>query len=501
MQRTILNIAIAAAFTAVAGSAFASAPIVGTLAFGNAAGQYNSGNTAVVKISGSSATNGQTIAWATHILCNTAPAKQRTWTKSSNEFAVVCELPLGHPYDKPYIAVIKNSTGGSGNGVTQLYPASDTLSYLNVFQANPATGANGPVEPSNIGVSDEEPPILKKANAITIDWPETGPTALDYKPLNVVTFGTPVTLNLRNALQTSQIASGKLPNTCAAGNESEACMPSLSQSQIASIFSGNLVNWNEVGLASNPVYIARRVLTSGTQTAARLFFLNDPCADGMALFADGNSGESSTKPDACNAAAPAGAVFEGSGGGNVATCLTNHQRNNRWAIGINSLELPTTVDTSAAYTPGGGAAIPAPNDKVLNSTTQRHIKIDGFAPTTFNVATGRYRFWYEATVNTAGEPTPGSNVADLRDALLTTFNNAAVLEPLNDTFNTTVLLKLNGEKKSAGILATAGFSAPPSPATESNTVDFPESYYTRSISGTPTSCQPAMSLHATGINP
>ncbi|OYZ55762.1 MAG: hypothetical protein B7Y21_13940 [Hydrogenophilales bacterium 16-61-112] len=304
LNHKALAVAVALAFSAASGSAFA---------YSFSDGGYTVANTAVVNISGSSATNGQTKAWAQSVLCDST--KQVTWSKDSNHFAVVCTPKPGVvalSAGKTQIAVVKNSNGGSGNGISKLAGGSGTLQYVNVFQANPATGALGTAVGSNIGVSDEEPDLLLAAGAVT----GGKPAGLVSTALNVVTFGTPVTLGLRNALQTAQIASGKLDPSCTAGNETEACMPSLSQSQIASIFGGNLVGWSELGLspADDTVYVARRPVTSGTQAAARVFFLNEPCAANMVQFVNGDSGESGTKADACNSAAPAGRVFEGSGG-------------------------------------------------------------------------------------------------------------------------------------------------------------------------------------------
>ena len=479
MQRKALTIAIAAALSLGAGSAFA---------YTFSDGGYTTANTAVIKISGSSATNAQTQAWAQSVLCLPGSTNQTpVYVKDANNFAIVCKPAVGG-FTQPNIAIVKNSNGGSGNGISQLNTAG--LGYMDVFQPNPATAALTAASKSDVGVSDEEPAILIKAGAVT-----GSAAGVISAPLNAVTFGTPVTLALRNALQQAQFG-----GACV-GVETEACMPSLSQSQIASIFGGQAVGWSEFGLTNTDdnIYVARRVVTSGTQTASRVFFLNNPCADGMAQFVPGDNLESTTKADACNAASYTGRVFEGSGGGNVAACLTNHQRNGRWAIGINSLELPSTTDTTNEYVPGGGALVTTggvPN-KLFNKNFQRHIKIDGFAPTTFNAATGRYRFWFEAAVNTlASISTDG---AALKAAMQSGFNNPAVLVPLNATFNTTVLL---GPGKSAGILApTSSGVVPAIPATESATVNAPQMYYTHAVLGAPNSCQPAMSFYATGINP
>ena len=474
MQRKALTIAIAAALSLGAGSAFA---------YSFSDGGYTTANTAVIKISGSSATNAQTKAWAQSVLCLPGSTNQTPiYNKDNNNFAIVCK-PAVAGFSQPNIAIVKNSSGGSGNGISQLNTAGQ--GYMDVFQPNPATAALTAPTKSDVGVSDEEPAILIKAGAVI-----GSAAGVISAPLNAVTFGTPVTLSLRNALQQAQFG-----GACV-GVETEACMPSLSQSQIASIFGGQALGWSEFGLtnANDNIYIARRVVTSGTQTASRVFFLNNPCTDGTVSFVAGDNGEIATKPDACNAATYTGRVFEGSGGGNVEACLTNHERNGRWAIGINSLELPSTTDTTPAYAIAGGAAT---GGVLLNKDFQRHIKIDGFAPTTFNTATGRYRFFFEAAINTLASIS--ADGAALKTAMMSGFNNPAVLVPLNASFNTTALL---GPGKSAGILApTSSGVIPATPASESATVNAPQMYYTHNVSGTPNSCQPAMSFYATGLNP
>lgn len=480
-----LTLAVSGALVALSGSAFA---------YNFADGGYTVANTAAVYISGSSATNNQLKAWAKDVFCDST--KQVSYNDvgtDTNQFAVVCQPKpaFAGSFSKANVAIIKNSNGGSGNGISKL--TGSGVQFTDVFQPNPVTAALTASRVADIGVSDEEPAILKKAGAFT----GAIPAGLVAAPLNVTTFGTPVTLGLRNALQDAQIKSGALPASCTVGSETEACMPSLSKSQIASIFSGNLVGWSELGL-SNPagddnVYIARRVISSGTQTASRIQFLNSPCVDGVLPFVPGDNGEVNNKPNACNAASYSGRVFEGSGGGNVETCLTNHDRNGRWAIGINSLELPSTTDTSPEYATTGARA--ATGNKILNKDYQRHIKIDGVSPSAFNTATGRYTFWYEATMNTIG--TPGGDVGALRTAMITGFNDPAVLVPLNNTFNTTALLG-----KPAGILAPSASGAPTATeASEASVAAQPLMYYTRSITGSPNSCQPAMSYYSTNINP
>lgn len=280
-------------------------------------------------------------------------------------------------------------------------------------------------------------------------------------------------------------------------------MPSLSKGQISSIFSGNAVSWSEFGLTNpsgdNNIYIARRVGTSGTQTGSRVFFLNDPCAANMLQFLAGNDGESSTQPDACNAATLPGTVFQGSGSGNVEACLTNHDRNHRWAIGINSTEFPAVNnDTTPEYAIGGGAAT---GNTLANKDYQRHIKISGVSPTTFNVAVNRWGNWVEATMNVSNVYALSANAAALQSAMVSSFNNPTVLATLNNGFNTTALLHAAGDTSlDAGIVAPAQSGVPAATASVAATHASPIMYYTHSISGAPNTCQPAMTYYATGLS-
>lgn len=493
MQRKALTLAVAAALAGVAGSA-------------SAAFTYTAANTAVVNISGSSATNGQLKTWAQNVLCDST--NQTTLSFDSNNFAVVCTPKPGKitlSGGKTNIAVVKNSEGGSGQGITPEI-AQSTKPMVDVFSA-PLARHN--VIP-DIGVSDEEPAVLVAAGAASGDI-----SKLTSEPLNVVTFGTPVTLGLYHALQDAQIASGRLASSCkgtpgtnnprdAQGySVAEACMPSLSKAQIASIFSGNAVDWSEFGLTNpagdNNIYVARRVFSSGTQTDARVFFLNDPCAANVLTFVNGNDGQSNTAADACNAAAPAGTVFEGSGSGNVEACVTNHERNHRWAISINSLEFPAASnDTTPEYAIGGGSAT---GNSIANKDYQRHIKIDGMAPSTFNAATNRYGNWVEATMNYSNVVGLSADADALKTAMVAGFNDPAVLIGLNNSFNTTALWHAAGDTNlDAGIIAPAQSGAPAATASIAATHASPIMYYTHSIGGAPNTCQPAMTYWATGLS-
>jgi ABC-type phosphate transport system substrate-binding protein len=500
MQRKALTVAVGAALVAMAGSA-------------SAAFTYTSTNTAVVNISGSSATNTQLKLYAQKVLCDAT--NQVTYSVDSNNFAIVCTPKAGAigslGSGKTNIAVVKDSSGGSGNGISPLINRT-ALPFVNVFAANVATcsGVSNCQTTAipDLGLSDEEPALLVAAGAATGDV-----SKLNAYGLNVVTFGTPVTLGLWNALQAAQVASGKLPSSCTSSNTSEACTPSLTKAQIASIFSGNAVDWSEFGLTNtsgtgdNTIYVARRVGTSGTQTGSRVFFLNDPCAANVAQFVAGNSTDANNAPSACAGATASGTVYEASGSGNVETCLTNHQRNNRWAIGINSTEFPGvgSADQTADCTPGTTTC--SATAKVNNDQYQRHIKIDGYAPTLFNVATGHYGDWVEASLNVYNGAALSTPAASLQNAMAAGFNDPVnVLPNLNSGFSLSNLLGTdsNGHYQ-AGIMAPAAAAIasgvyPATPATALDTNASPVNYFSHNVAGTPNTCQPAMTIFATGLN-
>ena len=165
------------------------------------------------------------------------------------------------------------------------------------------------------GISDVEPRFF-------LDTYHLAPNAVDVLSVhnaNAFIFGVPVTLKLRDALQSARFAKDDACNpanpryaqlvevgrgTRFKRGETEACMPSLSRAQLAGIFAGTVTDWGHIvnaqgyaltaknqrtGQMISPpgvrppsdgqVYICRRVPTSGTQAAFEMFFLNERCTD------------------------------------------------------------------------------------------------------------------------------------------------------------------------------------------------------------------------------
>jgi hypothetical protein len=245
------------------------------------------------------------------------------------------------------------------------------------------------------GVSDVNPELFTGSNTPTGVAPVDAAKVaklLDVRSGGALVFNTPVTLNLRNALQKAQLATGDLPADCAVGNETERCMPSLSKNLIASLMTGQIGSWDKVkvvkpdgvsqpltdfansgDITDQKVYICRRANGSGTQATINAKILNAPCTAGAV-----NPLETSndfTGP----------VVKLNAGSGDVDKCLTDFDSGanastqngggvKAWAIGVQSTE--RNKNETLAY---------------------RFVKIDGAAPTLQNAASGRYGVVAEVT--------------------------------------------------------------------------------------------------------
>jgi ABC-type phosphate transport system substrate-binding protein len=492
MQTKLISAAVAALF--VAAPAFAATPA------------FNTANTNEFYVSGASAQEGQLKQFMRRA-CTTGTL---TLYRQANQFAYHCAVntAVTGAVTKANSVVYKSSVGGSGNG-TEPVANNKTLAFMDVATM-PAIGSGGattapaagtcsnattvaavaPVGTDTIGLpayqdvicnqtlvnktteaglSDVEPALFKGSVAGLDD---AAIAKLGVAPINQLVFGVPVTTGLRDALQTAQVANGTLAAGCV-GSETEACMPSLTKSQITGIYTGTLSTWDQLGLTNaadpyNAVWTARRVQTSGTQTSARVYFLNDPCVANMASFVEDPAGPlATTNAAACSAADPIAAgytpTFQGSGSGNVVTCMNAHQTNNRWAVGVLSTEF---VAGSAG------------------NTGYRFIKVDGSAPTLYNAANGNYQYVMEATLQKrvgATNPTAGDDLV-MYDAMVAGFNSPAVVAAID-----TGMVQLYGN---GGILGVPGANLPDNPITTAGIVTNPVSAYTHSNSGSTNNCQP-----------
>lgn len=302
----------------------------------------------------------------------------------------------GFPAGGLNVLVHKRSRGGSAFGAAPV-EAKDSVARMAVNGTCVATATPGRWTCPNTvnavldaGITDVEPAMFKGVNLLVpgiggvfAGDPGTSPMTpaqlnrLDKSPTAALTFGPVVTTNLRNALQAAQ--------GLTVGSDDEAQMPSLSRTQIASLYAGTIADWSEfkVGNASTPltaasgvtaptttrVFVCRRTAGSGTQAVMNQAFLNQPCSESVVPKVD-NTPASATNGSGTAATfvsligVSGAAVHWNESSGNADTCLANINGQSRWAIGLQSLE-----KTNANY---------------------RFIKVDGVSPTLENVVRSKY---------------------------------------------------------------------------------------------------------------
>src|SRR5262249_42667912 len=136
-----------------------------------------------------------------------------------------------------------------------------------------------------------------------------------------------------------------------AATTTEACLPSLTKSQIRGLLSAKITPADLVGVAAQgsaqPFRICRRANTSGTQQSFEYYFSGQGCSTSGALtftFAPTPPNPSNGQPcldvgcTFATAQIGTGGVFQGTGSGDVESCLDNADDNNVYAIGILSTD-------------------------------------------------------------------------------------------------------------------------------------------------------------------
>jgi hypothetical protein len=378
------------------------------------------------------------------------------------------------------VVFYKSSVGGSGNGVTPLLGTGSNINFMSMAQIKSAgictsvttvvaslttavdprgvpsynlrdcgtAAINIPHKPSG-GLSDVEPRLFTDTDVSGL---------VDQGSSNALIFGMAVNEKLYRALQAMQ-GLNSVCGTADTGNaadttinqiasldtcDNEANTPSLSKETISAILAGNLTQWSLLrgpagqtlapnGAADDTVYVARRVPSSGSQHSTEIFFLggSNPtdgshttkCNPSTPQMVSSNSnGAADVTASACpTSGTPPQTVFQGSGTGDVRNCLANHNANNRYAIGLLSTETPFTAADNGSE----------------QGKSMRFVKIDGYAPSMINVATGRYKFWVEQSGQKAAY---FSTLPNNEQVGTNTFFNelrgaAAITAALNSTFN------------------------------------------------------------------
>jgi hypothetical protein len=369
------------------------------------------------------------------------------FTNGSNDFTWICDSSLTGESTVANV-VHKHDAGGSITGAQSALGATTTfwdyatLGNPNGFICSGTATSNGvTVIPCTTVTPPATAPHLSDINLTDVDGAQfesiangsvTGASGTTATPLATQIFGVVINTRLYAALQVASVAAGKLPHSCIDTNpvtlvtnpitigttsftmpvdNTDACMPSLTTEQIASLAGKNRVtDWSAFNFGNsdpsltsltgvqaladqprnNDIHYCSRTAGSGTLAAFNIKFEN-ACYTGNEVIATASSATISNETSTQNGKQKV--VHSMSGSGNMEDCLIGLNEgatsssftfptvkfpsasagaNFRWAFGIMSLDRNSTV-----------------------AKNYRYIKIDGFAPTAENVVNGKYKFWAE----------------------------------------------------------------------------------------------------------
>lgn len=334
----------------------------------------------------------------------------------------------------------KRSAGGSAQGVNPLI-AGTAIAHMPVNAANctgaPVVGTDGQTTitctgttnvASDAGISDVEPGLFVGANVPFGSTAVSSTANITIQPAAALLFGVPVTTNLYVALQKAQgLLSG--PSACTPGAYTEACMPSLTKEQVATLTAGQVKKWSEFKVnatqtlvdyardaAAGPTQFAeldapgvlkdiapttgfddkfhycKRVDGSGTNAVHNVTFLHNPCLGSASPVAEGDWASSTLS----------GPIkHELSGSSDMEACLTDFANGTNLGKQQNAApdlgNFTTAVNTASAKAWAIGQQSLENNAGAIPAKHYRFIKIDGVAPTLQNAFSGKYAVWSEPT--------------------------------------------------------------------------------------------------------
>lgn len=252
------------------------------------------------------------------------------------------------------------------------------------------------------------------------------------KPINVALHGVAVTLGLRDALQAQQ--------GLEVGSESEANIPSLSKSAIASLYQGRVTHWEQLvhegvvlqvpnGVAPE-VYLVPRSPGAAIQASVNARILNTPANPG----APGPKRQDfSLAPFVYEAALPTDTdlIFDHFDRGTVFSWVSGDGTTytepalRRFAIGSQATDRNTGVAPPAA-------------SATRDALRYRFIRIDGAAPTLENAHNGSYPLTVEAVIVYRSASSPGGALVGQKklfvDELARRIGSPATLAANNNNF-------------------------------------------------------------------
>lgn len=197
-------------------------------------------------------------------------------------------------------------------------------------------------------------------------------------PLAMQGFAVAVNNNFYNALQAYQISTGALPSSCT-GLYTEACQPSISRAQYASLVTkeGNIKSAAGFIPGDTTVLtLARRDQLSGTQATSNIYFASEVCNALDAKSKVNTHGGALTAMRAADATAyaPGLVVHENVQTGDVETDL---KATTGYSIGLIALSKGSSTSYKFVKLDGASPNFAKGGTSMLSSTALRNNMIDG----------------------------------------------------------------------------------------------------------------------------
>jgi hypothetical protein len=438
------------------------------------------------------------------------------------------------------IAVYKESTVGSGNGIQPLINiATGQASTLNFFIGSGLESAGGdsactgtandadggglnpgsslvlpynqfvdcPNDSTTVsstnnhevtgGVADVEARMLHTASGGTISATAAGEYLNSGPGLDVV-WGVPVTKNLYYELQHKEgiIGTAACPGNVSSadsttGNDTPACAPSLSKEQIAGLYTGQISSWSQLGI-TNPkgdetVYLCRRDKGSGTEASFDAYFLGERCSQSSLTMQPENASTVWANPSQGHILSCMQAFYSGGSLTAYYSSGTAREPGNQYAIGIASTEITPNQLTSV-------------NDAI------RFVAVDGVLPTLANTINGFWPYFSTDALYTIKPGQTGANYPSSASVSLFSKIQGFIGHPTFTAANDSTFE--SGYWGQGGDLAPAPLFAasnPPTlPADQTTALANPVNAYTKASSGVVDNCDTpvldALDLPASAIS-
>ena len=268
-------------------------------------------------------------------------------------------------------------------------------------------------------------------------------SAVTVIPTGGLAYSVTVTADLYKVLQAAQVIDGTLPSSTTIGDySSESVLPSLSHNTIAALLSGSIETWdqlqvvdssntayalnsstvlNKAGITSPHVAGSAGVGTIPSDYRVAFSIRNDGAAVGAVHYAkflnypyiNGQYNKPGTAETTNNAATEQTTLplFKAPGGASATASLLVD-----WQTGANASTLNNATDGSAKNRYWGIAVNSADrSDSVKIGTGAgprwKTIKVDGYAPTLSNIASGNYNLWAEGQLLISNSQAPSGTPA------------------------------------------------------------------------------------------